>query len=113
MREILRQRRMGVNRIRGKPRDFPVTGRDKVDVSNRVMAYCEGEMHYLPVHLSEPLAKAPGVSTDELMGLEKTRKKEGLKTPASAGGNSARWKNCRRSVSRSCRFSMPSWEVRR
>ena len=36
-------------------------------VKNRgeVIAYYEGEMHYPPAHLIEPLAKALKISTDE------------------------------------------------
>jgi transcriptional regulator with XRE-family HTH domain len=43
---------------------------EKVNVSCRVIAYYEGETHYPPAHLIEPLAKALRVSTDELLGVK-------------------------------------------
>jgi transcriptional regulator with XRE-family HTH domain len=43
---------------------------EKVGVSCRVIAYYEGETHYPPAHLIEPLAKALKVSTDELLGVK-------------------------------------------
>jgi len=46
---------------------------DKVGVSKRVIAYYEGETNYPPTHLIVPLAKALGVSTDELLGLRQTK----------------------------------------
>ena len=41
-------------------------------VKNRgeVIAYYEGEMHYPPAHLIEPLAKALKISTDEHLGIK-------------------------------------------
>ncbi len=53
-----------------------------------------------------------GLSFFWLINRRKRRRTEGLKTPASDGG-SARWKSCRRSGNRSCRYSMRSSEVRR
>jgi len=43
---------------------------EKVGVSCRVIAYYEGETHYPPAHLIEPLAKALRISTDELLGVK-------------------------------------------
>jgi len=43
---------------------------EKVGVSCRVIAYYEGETHYPPAHLIEPLAKALKISTDELLGVK-------------------------------------------
>ena len=46
---------------------------DQVGVSKRVIAYYEGETKYPPAHLIAPLSKALSVSTDELLGLKKTK----------------------------------------
>jgi transcriptional regulator with XRE-family HTH domain len=46
---------------------------EKVGVSNRVIAYYEGETDYPPAHLIEPLAKALKVSSDELLGLKRIK----------------------------------------
>src|SRR4030067_3232599 len=46
---------------------------EKVGVSNRVIAYYEGETDYPPAHLVEPLAKALKVSSDELLGLKRIK----------------------------------------
>ena len=43
---------------------------EKVEVSNRVIHYYEGESEYPPAHLIAPLAKALEVSTDELLGIK-------------------------------------------
>ena len=43
---------------------------ERVGVSCKVIAYYEGETHYPPAHLIEPLAKALKVSTDELLGVK-------------------------------------------
>jgi len=47
---------------------------EQVGVANRVIAYYEGETNYPPAHLIVPLAKALGISTDELLGLKETKK---------------------------------------
>lgn len=39
-----------------------------------MIAYYEGETEYPPAHLLPQLAKALGVSTDELLGLEKKKR---------------------------------------
>jgi len=39
-----------------------------------VVAYYEGETEYPPTHLLPELARALGVSTDELLGLEKGKR---------------------------------------
>ncbi len=44
----------------------------KIGVSQRVIAYYEGETNYPPTHLLIPIAKALKVSVDELLGLKKT-----------------------------------------
>ena len=44
---------------------------DKIEVSRRVIAYYEGETKYPPAHLVIPIAKALGVTTDELLGVQK------------------------------------------
>jgi transcriptional regulator with XRE-family HTH domain len=46
---------------------------ERVGVSNRVIAYYEGETDYPPAHLIEPLAKALKVSSDELLGLKRIK----------------------------------------
>lgn len=46
---------------------------DKVDVSNRVIAYYERKTQYPPAHLIGPLAQALEVSTDELLGLKPSK----------------------------------------
>lgn len=46
---------------------------DLVGVSNRVIAYYEKETKYPPARLIVPLAKALGVSTDELLGIKETK----------------------------------------
>jgi transcriptional regulator with XRE-family HTH domain len=45
---------------------------DKIGVSRRVIAYYEGETQYPPAHLLVPLAKALGISTDNLLDVKKT-----------------------------------------
>jgi transcriptional regulator with XRE-family HTH domain len=44
---------------------------EMVKVSNRVIAYYEGETDYPPAHLIVPLADALGTTTDELFGKKK------------------------------------------
>jgi len=44
---------------------------EQVDVTRRVIAYYECETKYPPAHLIIPLAKALGVTTDELLGVQK------------------------------------------
>jgi transcriptional regulator with XRE-family HTH domain len=47
---------------------------DRVGVSKRVIAYYEGETKYPPAHLVLPLAEALSVTTDELLGVTKTKR---------------------------------------
>ena len=47
---------------------------EKVNVSNRVIAYYEKETDYPPAHLIVPLAGALNVTTDELLGRIKPKK---------------------------------------
>jgi transcriptional regulator with XRE-family HTH domain len=42
-------------------------------VSRRVIAYYEGETSYPPAHFIAPLSKALNLSTDELLGVRKTK----------------------------------------
>jgi len=44
---------------------------DELGISQRMVAYYEGETEHPPTHLLPALAKALGVSTDQLLGLEK------------------------------------------
>jgi transcriptional regulator with XRE-family HTH domain len=46
---------------------------EKVGVSNRVIAYYEGETDYPPAHLIVPLANALGITTDELLGMTEAK----------------------------------------
>ena len=46
----------------------------EIGISYRMVAYYEGETVYPPAHLLPQLAKALGVSTDQLLGLEKVKK---------------------------------------
>ena len=46
---------------------------DLVGVSYRVVAYYEKETQYPPSRFIVPLAKALGVSTDELLGMKETK----------------------------------------
>lgn len=46
---------------------------EMVGVSNRVIAYYEKETNYPPAHLIAPLSEALGVSTDELLGIKKSK----------------------------------------
>ncbi len=43
----------------------------ELGISQRMVAYYEGETDHPPTHLLPALAKALGVSTDQLLGLEK------------------------------------------
>jgi transcriptional regulator with XRE-family HTH domain len=45
----------------------------EIGISQRMVAYYEGETDYPPTHLLPVLAKALGVSADELLGLEKSK----------------------------------------
>jgi transcriptional regulator with XRE-family HTH domain len=47
-----------------------------VGVSNRVIAYYEGETNYPPAHLIVPLAKALSITTDELLGVKASKTKD-------------------------------------
>lgn len=44
----------------------------KIGVSQRVIAYYEGETNYPPTHLLIPIAKTLRVSVDEILGLKKS-----------------------------------------
>jgi len=46
----------------------------EIGISYRMVAYYEGETIYPPAHLLPQLAKALGVSTDQLLGVEKVKK---------------------------------------
>jgi transcriptional regulator with XRE-family HTH domain len=46
----------------------------EIGISYRMVAYYEGETVYPPAHLLPQLAKALGVSTDQLLGVEKVKK---------------------------------------
>lgn len=46
---------------------------EKIGVSDRVIAYYEGETDYPPAHLIVPIAKALNVSTDELLGVKNVK----------------------------------------
>jgi transcriptional regulator with XRE-family HTH domain len=46
---------------------------EKVGVSYRVIAYYEGETKYPPSRIIVPLSKALGITTDELLGVKKTK----------------------------------------
>jgi len=43
---------------------------EQIGVSNRVVAYYEKETNFPPAHLIVPMAKALGITTDELLGLK-------------------------------------------
>lgn len=45
----------------------------KIGVSQRIIAYYEGETNYPPTHLLIPIAKTLKVSVDELLGLKKNQ----------------------------------------
>ncbi len=45
---------------------------EMVGVSNRVIAYYEKETDYPPAHLIAPLSEALGVTTDELLGIQRS-----------------------------------------
>ena len=55
---------------------------EQVGVSYRVIAYYEGETAYPPAHLIIPLAKALGISTDELLGVKESKKEVDMGNPA-------------------------------
>lgn len=42
----------------------------KINASQRVIAYYEGETNFPPAHLLAPIAKALKISVDELLGLK-------------------------------------------
>lgn len=46
----------------------------ELEISQRMVAYYEGETEYPPAHLLPVLATALGVSTDQLLGLEPTKR---------------------------------------
>jgi transcriptional regulator with XRE-family HTH domain len=45
----------------------------ELDISQRMVAYYEGETEYPPAHLLPVLAQTLGVTTDQLLGLEPAR----------------------------------------
>ena len=45
----------------------------KIGVSQRVIAYYEGETNFPPAHLLVPVAKALKISVDELLGSKKIK----------------------------------------
>lgn len=50
----------------------------ELNISYRVIAYYEGETTYPPAHLLPQLAKALGISTDQLLGVEKVKEANGM-----------------------------------
>jgi transcriptional regulator with XRE-family HTH domain len=46
----------------------------ELEISQRMVAYYEGESDYPPTHLLPRLAKTLAVSTDQLLGLERTKR---------------------------------------
>ncbi|MBI3783783.1 MAG: helix-turn-helix transcriptional regulator [Deltaproteobacteria bacterium] len=46
----------------------------ELSISQRMVAYYEGETEYPPAHLLPVLAKALGVSADQLLGLATTKR---------------------------------------
>jgi len=46
----------------------------ELEISQRMVAYYEGESDYPPTHLLPRLAQALGVSTDQLLGLEPSKR---------------------------------------
>ncbi len=46
---------------------------DALGITNRMVAYYEGETTHPPTHLLPKLAKVLGVSTDQLLGIEKVK----------------------------------------
>lgn len=46
---------------------------EMVGVSNRVIAYYEGETDDPPAHLIVPMANASGITMDELLGIVETK----------------------------------------
>jgi len=46
---------------------------DKVGVSRRIIVYYEVESNYPPTHLIAPLSKALNVTTEELLGIKKSK----------------------------------------
>jgi len=61
----------------------------EIGISQRIVAYYETQSDYLPTHLFTVLAKALGVSADQLLGIEKLKKVAGRATIA-FGGDSVR-----------------------
>lgn len=50
----------------------------ELEISQRMVAYYEGETEYPPAHLLPALARALGVSTDELLGLHTVKQQRKL-----------------------------------
>jgi len=46
---------------------------DAVGITNRMVAYYEGETTHPPTHLLPKLAQVLGISTDQLLGVEKVK----------------------------------------
>ena len=51
----------------------------ELGISQRMVAYYEGETEYPPAHLLPALARALGVSADQLLGLEKPPRNGGVR----------------------------------
>ncbi len=50
----------------------------ELNISYRVIAYYEGETTYPPAHLLPQLAKALGISTDQILGVEKIKESNSM-----------------------------------
>ena len=50
----------------------------EIGISQRMVAYYEGETEYPPAHLLPALARILGVTTDVLLGVEHVREKAGV-----------------------------------
>ena len=46
---------------------------DAVGITNRMVAYYEGETNHPPTHLLPKLAQVLGVTTDQLLGIQKVK----------------------------------------
>jgi len=84
----------------------------EVNISQRMVAYYEKQTTHPPTHLLPLLAKALGVSSDQLLGINEVKAMAGRKTIASCVA-SARSNNSRSlNANRSSRSSAPSSNVR-
>ena len=76
-------------------------------VSQRMIAYYESKSQHPPTHLLPIIAKALGVTADQLLGMERM-KRNGPQTRGYREGFSS-WKSWeRKKNARSCSFSTPS-----